>query len=220
MAVAFPGKEILIGETGWPSEGRMRDGALPSRTNQARVVSEILGLAKANKFRVNLIEAYDQPWKRRLEGTVGGCWGLFDSVRRGLKYPPGQPISNFPYWKWYMGAGMGLSVLVFARWRRSRCAGDRGTPRLTSAWLGVAISATTAEACSGSGADKMYYESYGTRRLAALGRAAARRHPVADLLRPGHGDRPQPSDLPRSARSARGSQNGPSSPRCSARRSR
>lgn len=47
MAVAFPGKEILIGETGWPSEGRMRDGALPSRTNQARVVSEILSLAKA-----------------------------------------------------------------------------------------------------------------------------------------------------------------------------
>ena len=42
MAVTFPGKEILIGETGWPSEGRMREAALPSRTNQARVVSEIL----------------------------------------------------------------------------------------------------------------------------------------------------------------------------------
>ena len=38
MAVAFPGKEILIGETGWPSAGRMREGALPSRTNQARVL--------------------------------------------------------------------------------------------------------------------------------------------------------------------------------------
>src|ERR1700691_442976 len=38
MEVAFPGKEILIGETGWPSAGRMRDAALPSRTNQARVV--------------------------------------------------------------------------------------------------------------------------------------------------------------------------------------
>src|SRR6266478_9696830 len=25
MAAAFPGKEILIGETGWPSEGRMRE---------------------------------------------------------------------------------------------------------------------------------------------------------------------------------------------------
>ena len=78
MAVAFPGKEILIGETGWPSAGRMREGALPSRTNQARVVSEILDLAKREKFRVNLIEAYDQPWKRQLEGTVGGYWGLID----------------------------------------------------------------------------------------------------------------------------------------------
>ena len=50
MAVAFPGKEILIGETGWPSEGRMREGALPSRTNQARVVSEILNLAKQEEL--------------------------------------------------------------------------------------------------------------------------------------------------------------------------
>ena len=50
VAVAFPGKEILIGETGWPSEGRMRAGALPSRTNQARVVSEILGHGEAGKF--------------------------------------------------------------------------------------------------------------------------------------------------------------------------
>src|ERR1700761_4611868 len=114
VAVAFPGKEILIGETGWPSEGRMREGALPSRTNQARVVSEILAMAKQENFRVNLIEAYDQPWKRRLEGTVGGYWGLFDSVQRQPKYPPGEPISNFPLWKWQMGAGLGLAVLVFA----------------------------------------------------------------------------------------------------------
>src|SRR6202051_2189196 len=90
MAVAFPGKEILIGETGWPSEGRMRDGALPSRTNQARVVSEILSMAKQGNFRVNLIEAYDQPWKRQLEGTVGGYWGLIDSVQRAVKSPPGE----------------------------------------------------------------------------------------------------------------------------------
>src|SRR5438270_7711985 len=42
MAVAFPGKEILIGATGWPSQGRMREGALPYSTKQARVVSEIM----------------------------------------------------------------------------------------------------------------------------------------------------------------------------------
>ncbi|WFU37541.1 beta-(1-6) glucans synthase [Bradyrhizobium sp. CB82] len=159
MAVAFPGKEILIGETGWPSEGRMREGALPSRTNQARVVSDILTLAKAQGFRVNLIEAYDQPWKRQLEGTVGGYWGFIDSVRRQLKYPPGVAISNFPYWKWYMGAGMAVSVLVFAvaglTLRRRPW-----TPRF-SAWLGVGISATTAGILFGIAADKMYYESYG-----------------------------------------------------------
>jgi exo-beta-1,3-glucanase (GH17 family) len=159
MAVAFPGKEILVGETGWPSEGRMRDAALPSRTNQARVVSEILDLAKRENFRVNLIEAYDQPWKRQLEGTVGGYWGLFDSVQRALKYPPGVAISNYPFWKLQMASGMGLAVLVFgAAWLTLRR--RPWTPRLVS-WLAVGISATTAGILLGVAADKMFYESYG-----------------------------------------------------------
>src|SRR5580704_1718904 len=159
MEIAFPGKEILIGETGWPSAGRMRDAALPSRTNQARVVSEILDLAKRQNFRVNLIEAYDQPWKRQLEGTMGGYWGLFDSVRRTLKYPPGIAISNYPDWKLHMAAGMVLSVLVFAvAWLTLRR--KPWTPRVAS-WIAVGISATSAGALLGVAADKMYYESYG-----------------------------------------------------------
>jgi len=159
MAVAFPAKEILVGETGWPSEGRMREGALPSRTNQARVVSEILDLAKRENFRVNLIEAYDQPWKRQLEGTVGGYWGLFDSVRREVKYPPGVAISNFPLWKLQMGCGMVLSALVFAvAWLTLRR--RPWTPRLTS-WIAVGLSATTSGILLGVAADKMVYESYG-----------------------------------------------------------
>ncbi|ERF85401.1 beta-(1-6) glucans synthase [Bradyrhizobium viridifuturi] len=160
MAVTFPGKEILIGETGWPSQGRMREGALPSRTNQARVVSEILDLAKSEGFRVNLIEAYDQPWKRKLEGTVGGNWGLFDSVKRQVKYPPGVPISNYPDWKLQMAGGMALSVATFlVAWLTLRR--RPWTPR-PSAWIAVAISATTAGALLGIAGDKMYYESYGT----------------------------------------------------------
>jgi glucan 1,3-beta-glucosidase len=159
MAVAFPGKEILIGETGWPSTGRMRDAALPSRTNQARVVSEILDLAKRENFRVNLMEAYDQPWKRRLEGTVGGYWGLFDSVRRDLKYPPGVAISNYPHWKLQMAGGMVLAVLVFAAalltLRRRPW-----TPRLAS-WIAVAVTATLSGILLGIAVDKMSYESYG-----------------------------------------------------------
>ena len=159
MAVAFPGKEILIGETGWPSQGRMRAGALPSRTNQARVVAEILNLAKQENFRVNLIEAYDQPWKRQLEGTVGGYWGLFDSVQRAVKYPPGEAISNFPFWKWQMGCGMALSLFVFGAagltLRRRPW-----TPR-RSAWIAVGLSATTAGILFGVATDKLFYESYG-----------------------------------------------------------
>lgn len=167
VAVAFAGKEILIGETGWPSAGRMRDGALPSRANQARVVSEILELAKQEGFRVNLIEAYDQPWKRELEGTVGGYWGLYDADARALKYPAGVPISNYPAWKLHMGLGLGLGALVFLTalltLRRRPW-----SPRL-SAWLTVAVSATVAGALLGVALDKLLYESYGTGRWVQWG---------------------------------------------------
>jgi exo-beta-1,3-glucanase (GH17 family) len=159
MAVAFPAKEILIGETGWPSEGRMREGALPSRTNQARVVSEILDLAKRENFRVNLIEAYDQPWKRELEGTVGGYWGLLDSVHRALKYPPNVAISNYPLWKLQMGCGMALSVFVFGvAWLTLRRRPWKPRP---VAWIAVALFATASGILLGVAGDKMLYESYG-----------------------------------------------------------
>jgi hypothetical protein len=159
VALAFPGKEILIGETGWPSMGRMREGALPSRTDQARVISEILDIAKHENFHVNLIEAYDAPWKRQWEGTVGGNWGLFDGEHRKLKYPPGVAISNYPFWKLQMASGMALAILVFAvAWLTLRR--RPWTPRLVP-WVAVALSATTAGALLGMAAQKMYYESYG-----------------------------------------------------------
>ena len=160
MAVAFPAKEILIGETGWPSAGRMREGALPSRANQARVVSEILQLARQEKFRVNLIEAYDQPWKRMWEGTVGGHWGLFDAAgTRDLKYPAGEPITNFPNAKIYAAAGMVFSILVFGialLTLRHR----PWSPRLSS-WVAVAICATAGGSLFGVALDKMLVESLG-----------------------------------------------------------
>jgi len=160
MASLLPSKEILIGEIGWPSEGRMRESALPSRTNQARVVSEILDLARRENFRVNLFEAYDELWKQPIEGTVGGYWGLFDSEWRTLKYPPGVPISNFPLWKLQMSGGMALAILVFgAAWLTLRR--KSWQPRLVS-WFAVVISATTAGILFGVAAQKMFYESYGT----------------------------------------------------------
>jgi exo-beta-1,3-glucanase (GH17 family) len=159
IASIFPGKEILIGEIGWPSEGRMRGSALPSRTNQARVVSEVLDLARRENFRVNLFEAYDESWKREIEGAVGGSWGLFDSVQRTLKYPPGLPISNFPLWKLQMCGGMALAILVFgAAWLTLRR--KPREPGFVS-WFAVGISATTAGILFGVAAQKMVYESDG-----------------------------------------------------------
>src|SRR4029079_9952407 len=85
VVATFPDKEIFLGEFGWPSAGRMRGGALPSPVNAARVLHEVVAQARLGNYLVNLIEAYDQPWKRKLEGTVGGHWGLYDAYDRVAK---------------------------------------------------------------------------------------------------------------------------------------
>jgi glucan 1,3-beta-glucosidase len=110
---AFPGKEVLIGEVGWPSAGRMRDAALPSPVNQARVVQDVLALSKRENFRVNIIEAFDQPWKRALEGTVGGHWGLLDAATRAPKFAGTLAVSNHPLWLWQGGGGILFAIIVF-----------------------------------------------------------------------------------------------------------
>src|SRR5450755_62965 len=113
VAEAFPGKEVIIGEVGWPSEGRMREGALPSPVNQARVIHDVLALGKRENFRVNVIEAFDEPWKRALEGTVGGHWGLLDDATRAPKFVWGEAISDHPYWKMQAAGGILFALVVF-----------------------------------------------------------------------------------------------------------
>src|SRR5262249_51274378 len=55
IAGLFPGKEVMIGEVGWPSAGRMREGALPSPANQARFLAEVMANARRAHYRVNVI---------------------------------------------------------------------------------------------------------------------------------------------------------------------
>jgi len=136
VLAAFPGKEVLIGEVGWPSAGRMREGALPSPANQARVVQDVLALSKRGNFNVNIIEAFDQPWKRALEGTVGGHWGLFDAATRMPKFAGAQAVSNHPRWLWQGGGGILFAVIVFCAAISVR---TKDTPRLF--WVAVGVNA-------------------------------------------------------------------------------
>lgn len=100
----FAPKDVLIGETGWPSEGRQRETAVPSRVNEAKFMRGFVAMAEANGWRYNLIEAFDQPWKRASEGAVGGYWGLFDADRQDKGILAG-PVTNVPYWPLWLGAG-------------------------------------------------------------------------------------------------------------------
>jgi exo-beta-1,3-glucanase (GH17 family) len=104
--------DILIGETGWPSEGRMREDALPSKTNQAMFVREFVKLAQEKNWNYNIIEAFDQPWKRQSEGAVGGYWGFFDKDRIDKHVFTGD-VSDFPNYR-YLGFGSLLLVLGFS----------------------------------------------------------------------------------------------------------
>lgn len=95
--VIAPGKPILIGETGWPSEGRQRGRAVPSVVNQARVMRGLIHVARNNGFDVNLVEAFHQPWKSILEGVVGANWGLYSSAREQV-FPLTGKVYEDQHW--------------------------------------------------------------------------------------------------------------------------
>lgn len=104
-------KPILIGETGWPSVGRQRGAAVPSQVNQARYFREFIQMANTHGWHYNLIEAMDQPWKRVLEGTVGGHWGLYSS---GLepKFGFSGPVADRQDGWWPLFGGL-AGVVIF-----------------------------------------------------------------------------------------------------------
>jgi exo-beta-1,3-glucanase (GH17 family) len=135
VAKALPNKEIMIGEIGWPSAGRMREGARPSPSNQARVIEETVALAEREHFRVNVIEAFDQPWKRWLEGPSGRYWGIFDHKTGGPKFSFDGSVSDHPDWRWQAAAGIGLAALIFG----AAFAAARGKTAPPFLWLRIVV---------------------------------------------------------------------------------
>jgi exo-beta-1,3-glucanase (GH17 family) len=97
MAKTFPGKPILIGEAGWPTRGRSRGPAVASMEDGAKFVRTLARVSKENGFDYNVVEAFDQPWKAMLEGTVGANWGVVDAERR-VKFAMSGPVEPNPFW--------------------------------------------------------------------------------------------------------------------------
>jgi exo-beta-1,3-glucanase (GH17 family) len=97
LAAAFPDKHIFIGEVGWPSDGQWVKGAEPSQVNQARFIRDFLNLASEQRLDYSIVEAFDTPWKRGIEGTVGAHWGLWD-INRRPKFPMSGSVAESTRW--------------------------------------------------------------------------------------------------------------------------
>ncbi|MBY0431077.1 MAG: exo-beta-1,3-glucanase, partial [Rhodospirillales bacterium] len=107
MQAAFPGKPILIGEAGWPTAGRSRGPAAPGVVNSARFLRNLVAVAEKNGFDYNVVEAFDQPWKSKLEGTVGANWGYI-SVDRQPRFPLDGPVVEHSDWTRRFARSMAL----------------------------------------------------------------------------------------------------------------
>lgn len=123
---AFPDKPILIAEVGWPSHGNRNAQAVPSQVNQARFLRRFLNTAERGGMDYFLMEAFDQPWKRAIEGTVGAYWGLLD-VARAPKFEMSGPVTENHLWALQAVVATLLAFLPMvwfvSRWQELRSRG-------------------------------------------------------------------------------------------------
>lgn len=77
LAGAYPGKEIRISETGWPSCGSNQK-AVGSPANAASFFNQVESWARDRRVALFYFEALDETWKSNYEGEAGACWGIFD----------------------------------------------------------------------------------------------------------------------------------------------
>ena len=108
----FPGKQIVITEVGWPSDGQPFKHATASLANQAKFLREFLNRANEENLVYYVVEAFDQPWKISIEGTAGAYWGLFN-VDRQPKFPMEGDVLANPAWRnWATGAALFSFILM------------------------------------------------------------------------------------------------------------
>ena len=109
----FPGKEVIIGEVGWPSNARTHKLYVASPANQATFLRRFLHQAEQKKYVYYIMEAFDQPWKRTSEGSVGAYWGVYD-VQRHPKFAFSAPIVGIPEWRTLAAISIVIGIITFA----------------------------------------------------------------------------------------------------------
>jgi exo-beta-1,3-glucanase (GH17 family)/cellulose synthase/poly-beta-1,6-N-acetylglucosamine synthase-like glycosyltransferase len=113
LKATFPGKPVIIGEVGWPSNGRTRNEAVASVANQATFLRRFINKAEELHYVYYIIEAFDQPWKRVNEGSVGAYWGVYDLARQP-KFPFTTPIVGVPQWRMLAGISIVIAIFTFS----------------------------------------------------------------------------------------------------------
>ncbi len=114
----FPRKKIVITEVGWPSRGPTIGASVASEVNQARFVREFLSRNSVEELDFYLMEAFDQPWKVKLEGWAGAYWGMFDANRHE-KYSLQGAVPRDNRWiaKATWSTLLAFMPLMFIAWR-------------------------------------------------------------------------------------------------------
>ncbi len=106
----FPGKPIVVGEIGWPSNGDRHEYAKPSVSNEAIFLREWFNVAKRDHVDYYVMEAFDQPWKEQLGSHTEAYWGMFNADRQ-LKFPFTGPVTEDTGWPWKALAASLLALL-------------------------------------------------------------------------------------------------------------
>ncbi len=123
----FPGKRVVICEVGWPSEGRTRERAVASLSNEALFLRRFLARAREEGYVYYIMEAFDQPWKARYEGAVGAYWGVYN-VERQPKFEFVKPIVRIRQWQMLAGISVVTAAILLALvYTNSRGLGTRGS---------------------------------------------------------------------------------------------
>jgi exo-beta-1,3-glucanase (GH17 family) len=73
------GKEVIVSEAGWPSDGDTILQAEPTPENAAFHFLNFVSWARAEGVNYFYFEAFDEPWKAAYEGPQGAHWGIWTS---------------------------------------------------------------------------------------------------------------------------------------------